>query len=198
MHEAQSFIAGYSIAEQARIAFAWNGKHATEFVDANQVFRWSIVEHCLANPGASSPLLLSHLFLADAEWSQEAWCSPHHFARLGALLLECGEGESLASFAHGFNLSFDTFGACHSMSLAPDLLERLVAATNIAVAGATDETSLKALTAARELFAKLAQGTASQGWATVAAGTPVSNVRVVWPRWYHRLWAKITGSRGAT
>ena len=136
--------------------------------------------------------------MADAEWSREAWGSPRHFAQLGALLLQRGEGGVLASFSEGFNRSFDTFGACHAMSLSQELLERLSAAANTAVAAATDESSLKLATAARDLFAKLSQGTASEGWVTVADGTSASNVRVVWPRWYHRLWAKLTRGRSAT
>ena len=197
MPDTSQFISNYSEVERGRIVFAWNGKHAAEFVDANQDFRWSVVEHCLANPNLPTPLLLSHLFLADAEWSKEAWGSPHHFERLGALLLQRGEGDALASFSEGFNRSFDTFGACHAMSLSPELLERLSAATNSALAAATDETSRKLLSTLRDLFAKLAQGTASKGWATVAAGTPVTNIRVVWPRWYHRLWAKLMRNRNA-
>ena len=59
-----------------------------------------------------------------------------------------------------------------------------------------DEVAVKRLTSARDLFVKLADGTATQGWVTVASGTPVSNVRTVWPRWYHKLWAKVTGMLG--
>jgi hypothetical protein len=198
MHVTQSFIASYSSAEQARITFAWNGKHATEFADANQDFRWSVIEHCLANPSDPSPLLLAHLFLADADWSAEAWGSPHHFAQLGALLLQRGEANVLASFSEGFVRSFDTFGACHAMSLSPKLLAELSTATNAELAAASDESIVKRLTAARDLFVKLAEGTATQGWATVAPGTPVANVRIVWPRWCHKLWAKVTGGQRAT
>jgi hypothetical protein len=198
MHDKSSFIATYSTAEQPRVAFAWNGKHAAEFVDANQEFRWSIVEHCLANPSDPSPLLLAHLFIADAAWSTQAWGSPRHFAQLGALLLERGEANALASFAEGFVRSFDTFGACHAMSLPPQLLTRLSTATCAELATANDESIVKRLTAARDLFVKLAEGTATQGWATVPSGTPVTNVRIVWPRWYHKLWAKVAGGWRAT
>lgn len=198
MHDTPSFIANYSAAEQDRIAFAWNGKHAAEFVDANQGFRWSVIEYCLANPKEATPLLLAHVFLADAEWSAEAWGAPSHFAQLGALLLQKGKADSLDSFSRGFNRSFDTFGACHAMSLAPELLESLKDAAIAAMAGTSDEASLKRLTATRDLFSKLAEGSASEGWATVTAGTPVSNIRVIWPRWYHRLWSILTRGRGAT
>jgi hypothetical protein len=198
MQDLPSFVAKYSPAGLAHIAFSWNGKHSTEFVDANQEFRWAVVGYCLANSGDPSPLLLAHLFLADADWSAEAWGSPHHFAQLGALLLQRGEVDALAAFSEGFVRSFDTFGACHAMSLSPSLLARLTIAVTAELATCNDEASVKRLTAARDLFAKLTEGSAAQGWATVAPGTPVSNVRIVWPRWYHKVWTKVKGAWHAT
>ena len=193
-----AFDATYSSVDQSLISFAWNGKHAAEFEDVNQAFRWGVVDYCFAHPTVPSVLLVSHLFLADADWSREAWGSPHHFAQLGALLLERGGADSIDTFSVGFGRSFDTFGACHAMSLSPHLLAELSAATILAVASAPDESSRDRLTAVRDLFTKLTSGTASQGWATVAPGTPVSNVRIVWPRWYQRMWDKITGRGDAT
>ncbi len=198
MHNIPLFVTSYSEIGQACIAFAWNGKHAEEFADANQDFRRSVVEYCLANSSDPSPLLLAHLFLAEAQWSAEAWGAPHHFAQLGALLLERGQAEALAPFSEGLVSSFDTFGACHAMSLSPELLEKLLTAVNATLAVTVDQSIHKRLTAARDLFAQLAQGTASKGWAMAAPGTTVSSIRVVWPRWYHRLWGRIKGLWGAS
>ena len=191
MQEASSFVGSYSQAERPRIAFAWNGKHASEFRDANQDFRWAVVTHCLASPGEATPNLLADLFLADAEWSAEAWAAPHHFAQLGALLLERGTSEALDPFSVGFVRSFDTFGACHAMSLSPQLLAQLSESANAAIATATEEPTLNRLVSARDLLAKLSAGTASQGWATVSSGTSVSDLQVIWPRWQHRLWQAV-------
>jgi hypothetical protein len=115
-------------------------------------------------------------------------------------LLQRGEANALTPFAQGFNRSFDTFGACHAMALPPDLLVRLSEASRVAIAKAPDEDSKNRLVAAGDLFTKLAQGTASEGWVTVAPGTPVTGVRVVWPRWFHKLLEKIRGlfKRNAT
>lgn len=198
MHDTPAFVASYSESEQPQIAFAWNGKHAADFVDLNQEFRWTVVEHCLAKRSSASLLLLSDLFMADADWSREAWGAPHHFAQLGSLLLERGGANALDTFSKGFNRSFDTFGACHEMALSPKLLEELSDAVAVRLSGTLDESSQTHLAACRELFAKLTQGTATDGWATVAPDTPVSNVRIVWPRWYHKAWLKLTGRRGAT
>ena len=192
MNDVAEFIAKYTEADRQRLAFAWNGKQAEEFQDANQEFRWKVVHACVASPKDASPLLLEHLFLADSEWSREAWCSPHHFAQLGGALLVRGEGAVLGSFAKGFIASFDTFGSCHELRLPAELLGRLAQHTEQALAGMSDEEQRKPLEATTALFGKLRDGSAIQGWATVEPGAPVTNIRVVWPRWYHRAWAKVS------
>jgi len=186
-----AFVAAYSEADRSRIAFAWNGKHASDFAGSNQSFRWAIVDHCISHPSQAPIALLKDLFSADAEWSRDAWGAPHHFADLGALLLQRGQESVIAVFSEGFNRSFDTFGACHGMSLSPPLADSLSAFTKTALSNTTDELDRKRLSAAQELFDKLREGTARQGWVSLAPGAPVSDVRVVWPRWYHKLWHRI-------
>jgi hypothetical protein len=170
MSDAAAFVAGFTEVESARVAFAWNGKHAGEFLDSNQEFRWAVAEYCLTHPEAAPVQLLEALFTAEAEWSKEAWGAPENFAELGALLLERGGSSVLGVFAAAFNRSFDTFGACHSMHLSRSRLVELSAAAETGAATATDETVRKQLTSARELFVKLADGSASEGWFTVVPG----------------------------
>jgi hypothetical protein len=200
MSSAAEFISQYTASSRGEIDFAWNGKHAADFRDSNQEFRWQVVNLCINQSSLASPLLLEHLFLADAEWAAEAWGSPHHFAQLGSALLEIGQEAVLDSFSKGLVRSFDTFGACHEIQLSKPLLARLSASAKEALSVATEQNHLKRLEAALALFTKLENETATQGWAKVEPGTPVSNIRVVWPRWYHRLWQKISGvwSRRAT
>ena len=193
MSDAADFISQYVPASRGEIDFSWNGKHAEEFKDSNQEFRWDVVNQCIAQPNLASPLLLEHLLLADAEWTAEAWGSPQHFAQLGSVFLERGQEAAINSFAKAFTRSFDTFGACHEMQLAKELLSRLTANGKELLLQATEENQRKRLEAVVELFTKLENETATQGWAKVEPGTPVSNVRVVWPRWYHKLWARISG-----
>jgi hypothetical protein len=196
MLDVPSFVAGYSREYRHSIAFVWNGKHAADFVDGNQKFRWEVIGHCIAHPEAAALPLLADLFLADAEWSRQAWGAPQHFGKLGALLLERGGDEALVPFSEGFSSSFDTYGACHAMTLPPFVLARLREATAVALAADRDEASTKRLSACRELFGKLADGTARKGWATVAPGTPVSGVRVMRPGWLHKLRAKLASAFG--
>ncbi len=46
-------------------------------------------------------------------------------------------------------------------------------------------------TIGRPIFEKLARGTANEGWTKVGPGTPVTNIRIVYPRWYHRAWQQL-------
>ena len=192
MDAAASFVARYSAADRATIDFLWNGKHADQFVDANQRVRWDVISHCINEPGSPSPLLLEHLFLADAAWTREAWGAPQHFAELASLLLERGGEAVIETFARGFNISFDTFGACHAMRLSRVLATRLAVVAREKAAVATEQRSRTCLEATAELLSKLQQGTASVDWATIPPGTSVKAVRAVWPRWYHKLWGKVS------
>lgn len=193
MQSISDFIAGYTGADRQRIAFAWNGRHAADFEDANQAFRRQVVEACLASPEIASPLLLEHLFQADAEWSREAWGAPNHFAQLGSVLLTEGKESALGTFANNFPRSFDTYAASHHIQLAPELLSRLLRHAEDMLKAATESTERKRLEAALELFGKLQAGNASQGWVALIPGTEVQDMRVVWPRWYHRARARLAG-----
>ncbi|HVK38066.1 MAG TPA: hypothetical protein VNA88_06015 [Candidatus Kapabacteria bacterium] len=190
MDDVAEFITAYTEADLVRIAFAWNGKHAGEFEDANQEFRGKVVQACLAAPEVAPLLLLEHLFLADAEWSREVWGSSRHFANLAEALLKRGQETAIPSFAKGFLTSFDTFGACHQLHLPAELLDRLLRHTQHLAAEGADAAQRSQLEACGELFAKLRAGNAAAGWVPIEPGTPVTNVRVVWPRWYLRVWMR--------
>ncbi len=190
MNDAAEFISKFTPKLSGKIDFAWNGKHAADFVDTNQIFRWQVVELCIENSQLASPILLERLFLADANWSVEAWGSPYHFAQLGKILLERGEEKAIESFSKGFICSFDTFGACHEIRLSEQLLGRLKQHVKLALDKNIDELQRKELESAAELFEKIGAGVADQGWARVEPGTPVSNIRVIWPRWFHKIWIK--------
>jgi len=191
MSSVQEYIANYKDADSARIAFAWNGKHAAEFKDANQEFRWQVASYCIEHPEAAAPDLLSALYRADADWSREAWCSPNHFAPLAATLLLRGGDAVIDTFAEGLYASFDTFGACHQMRLPQHLLITLSETLQQRIRQCSDVQRKKWLEGSLELIDKLQRGIATQGWVNVPSGTPVSKVRVVWPRRYHRVWRRI-------
>jgi hypothetical protein len=103
--------------------------------------------------------------------------------------LICGGSGGLGSFAKGFNASFDTFGACHEIQIPVDLLPPLVTSLREMHAHVTDERQKVELESTLELFQKLERPTAADGWVKIAPQTEVSNIRIVWPRWYHKAWA---------
>jgi hypothetical protein len=200
MESIPEFIAQYTEGDRPRIAFEWNGKHAGDFVDANQEFRWRVVDVCLDSPETASPRLLEHLFQADAEWSRQAWGSPQHFAQLGSTLLARGGELALTSFATSFVASFDTYAACHQISVSPELLARIILSAQEAISIVHNGPHHKAIEAALELFFKLQAGNASEGWFSLKADTDVSNISIIYPRWYHNAWKKIVSmwQRNAT
>jgi hypothetical protein len=193
MTDVTTFVASYSEADRPRIDFAWNGKHAAEFSDTNQQFRRDVVSYCIEEPGKASAELLGHLFTAEALWAREAWGSPQHFGTLAAALLQRGGEGSLDTFARGLSASFDTLGACHrTMRISPDLAARLAVAARESAAIPGDADLKGRLQTASQLFERIQKGTASQGWVSVPPGTPVQNIRVAWPRWYHKVWTKLS------
>jgi hypothetical protein len=189
--DADEYVATYPAGGDDAVAFQWNGKHSSEFVDSNYVFRKAVVNHCLANPDLSPPGLLAVLLSADAAWSREAWCAPNHFGALASLLLVRCSPEVLPLFARSMNASFDTFGASHEIDLPEPILEAHLVELRRLVSSETNAEIQTQLASALELFEKLAKGTANEGWAKVSPGTPVTNIRIVYPRWYHRLWQQL-------
>ncbi len=115
--EVSDFVKGYSSIDLERIGFSWNGKHAPDFSDANQAFRFRVVESVCANPGVAPVGLLRDLFVESAKWTREAWGSPPGFSKLGAELLRPGGEDTLADFVWALGRSFDTWGACHEIRL---------------------------------------------------------------------------------
>ncbi len=182
------FIEHYTPSEREKVAFAWNGKHAEGFIDTNQSFRWAVVKECIANSERVPLALFEDLFLADADWAVQAWGAPEHFAPLGCALLVRGGSAALESFANGFYASFDTFGACHQIHLPVGLLPSLMTSVREMQEIATDERQKVRLESTLELFQKLEGTKATVGWVKVAPGTEVSDIRIVWPRWHHKVW----------
>jgi hypothetical protein len=74
MNHTQQFVNSYSTAEdRQRIVFAWNGKHAEEFHDANDEFRQQVLALVLADPAVVPIELVRDLFDAETAMAKEAW-----------------------------------------------------------------------------------------------------------------------------
>ncbi|MGJ5816342.1 hypothetical protein [Paludibaculum fermentans] len=173
------FALHYDGQQRASIRFAWNGKHAEEFHDEHQELRWSLARLALAEPDSVPLVLLRDLLLEDSAWSHKAWCAPHHFAGLLSILLHRGGREYLFDFAAAMNATFDTFGAAHEVVISAEEAHDLLLGAEAYLRVETDPRRRTELESAQELFRKLIDGNAAEGWVQIPPGTPVRNVRVV-------------------
>lgn len=173
MRQARDFIASYGTTDRDRdrdrdrIRFAWNGKHVDDFHDANEQFRWSVVQACLAAPETPSVQLLEHLFEADCAWTVQAWGSPLHLGQLGQLLLMRGQARALDTFALGCFRSFDTYGGCTEIVLPREVLARLIARLCQLLALTADKRERKRLKEVRQYFFKMRNSTVALGWGSL-------------------------------
>ncbi len=187
------FVENYSAENISAISFQWNGKHASDFYDANQEFRNEIAEYIIENPEKASINLVRDLFIESSKWSVEAWCSPFYFPKLGEILLSKGGKQYLNDFLTGFMASFDTFGACHQMSIDKITLNALLIEIQKRLQHESDDSIKKQLEAGQDLIEKLVSGTAHEGWGYITETTPIYNIRVVhtpelvWRRFIKRL-----------
>lgn len=138
MADVAQFVAGYlSSRDRARIAFAWNGKHAEQFDDANYPFRRQVLKRALANPGAVSIDLVCDLYDAETAWAKEAWCVYAEAVRaLAEELLTRGGPDYVEDFLAGkIGRGMDAFGAAY-FDCPRALAERLLAEVEQRLAGA--------------------------------------------------------------
>jgi hypothetical protein len=91
------------------------------------------------------------------------------------------------------SFSFDTFGACHEIILSTGGLQTATAIIDNLLEAESEEERRPQYESAKELFAKIGKGSATEGWAKLAPGTPVSNIRVVRPTLIQRLLERLIG-----
>ncbi|WP_321473567.1 hypothetical protein [uncultured Paludibaculum sp.] len=173
------FALDYDGQQRVAIRFAWNGKHADEFRDENQELRWSLAKLVLAEPDSVPLVLVRDLLMEDSAWSHEAWCAPHHFAGLLSILLLRGGREYLFDFAAAMNATFDTFGAAHEVAISSEKAHDFLREADAHLLVETDPRRRSELDGAKELFQKMIDGNAANGWVKIPPGTPVRNIRIV-------------------
>src|SRR5215216_2338810 len=107
MKDLSAFIASYTSADEPRIRFDWNGKHADEVVDRNSEFRAAVRQAVLANPLAAPLELIRDLYRAETQYSREAWGIVPGVNVLAEQLLRRGGATYLDDFLEGKFQSFD-------------------------------------------------------------------------------------------
>jgi hypothetical protein len=107
MPDVAAFIASYSIGDESRICFDWNGKHGDEFEDRNMEFRESVREAVLDDVSSAPIELVRDLFRAETQCSREAWGIVKGVGILAEELLRRGGLACLDDYLEGKFQSFD-------------------------------------------------------------------------------------------
>ncbi|MBU6172180.1 MAG: hypothetical protein KGQ60_00155 [Planctomycetes bacterium] len=158
-----AFIDGYGPDSLERICFAWNQKHAAEFVDANDAFRQQVIAAVLSDPGKAGIDLIADLFEAEARWSNEAGCVRRWFSKLASLLLVRGGEEQLDRFIEWVGVSMNTYCQCHAMEIDPVTLARLISEVHRRRKKVANVRERAGLEMVRVLFAKLKSDNPMEG-----------------------------------
>ena len=141
MDSVEKYLANYSGDSVASIAFAWNGKHAAEFVDSNLEFRRAVIQYVLTQLPETPLIIIKDLFRAEAAFAKEAWGVNRDLHMLGQELLTRGRTLYFQDFLLGATSSFDTLLECGNISIEPSLKKELADYCKSQIAEATNGSS---------------------------------------------------------
>lgn len=124
---AVDFVASYTPSSEAKIAFAWNGRHGADFDDANMAFRTVIGDYFEEHAQACSLPLIAALYRAETQWAKEAWCVRSVVAELAQELLQRGGVAYLDVYLAGACCGMDACMESGNISLSKTRCEELLA-----------------------------------------------------------------------
>eukprot|EP01034_Spumella_vulgaris_P035477 gene35478-43742_t len=101
MSAVNDFVRTYAPQAEAQIAFSWNGKHASEFVDWNMQFRQEVCAYFEDENDVFPLPLVAALFKAETLFAKEAWGVNRVVSKLAQELLERGGVEYLDVYLAG-------------------------------------------------------------------------------------------------
>lgn len=122
----KEFVRTYTPQAEAKIAFAWNGKHASELVDSNMQFRQEVCAHFENENDVFSLALVSALFKAETLFAKEAWGVNRVVSKLAQELLERGGVEYLDVYLAGARCGMDAFMETGNITLSKSRCQELV------------------------------------------------------------------------
>jgi hypothetical protein len=162
MNNITAFIASYTSAEEPRIRFDWNGKHAGEFADRNMEFRGEVLEAVFADPSAAPLELIRDLFRAETRCSREAWGIAGGVNVLAEHLLRRGGVPYLDDFLDGKFQSFDaSLGSAFEADLP--LAQAMLNAVRERLRSSPDSPRAKLWQAGEDLFLGWIAATQQEG-----------------------------------
>ena len=151
MSEVSAYIAAYTVADESRIRFAWNGKHAEGFVDHNGDFRHLVLTAVLADLSAAPLELVAALFRAETHFSREAWGIVEGVGQLAETLLRRGGALYLDDYLEGKFQSFDaSLGSAFEVDLP--LAESMLLTVRQRLEASPDSPKVKLWRAGEQLF----------------------------------------------
>jgi len=132
----RDFVRTYSPEAESQVAFAWNGKHADEFIDTNMQFRREVCDFFQDDKRAFSLPLIAALFKAETLFAKEAWGVNRVVSGLAEELLERGGIEYLDLYLAGARCGMDAYLETGNITLSEprcqELLDQCKANANVA------------------------------------------------------------------
>jgi hypothetical protein len=134
MSVVRDFVHTYVPQAEARIDFAWNGKHSNEFVDPNMQFRKEVCSYFDDEKDTFSLPLIAALFKAETLFAKEAWGVNRVVSKLAQELLERGGVQYLDVYLAGARCGMDAFIETGNITLSKprcqELLDRCLTNAN--------------------------------------------------------------------
>jgi hypothetical protein len=135
----KDFVRTYTPEAEPQIAFAWNGKHASEFVDSNTQFRRDVCIYFEEEKDAFALPLIAALYKAETHFAKEAWGVNRAVSSLAQELLERGGIEYLDVYLTGARCGMDAFMESGNITLSKPRCQEILDKC-LANASATDGT----------------------------------------------------------
>lgn len=131
MSVVRDFVRTYTPQAETQIGFAWNGKHAGEFVDTNMQFRQELCDCFEEEKDTFSLTLIAALYKAETLFAREAWGVNSVVSELAQALLERGGVEQLDVYMAGVRCGMDAYMESGNIRLSKprcqELLDRCLA-----------------------------------------------------------------------
>lgn len=119
-------MAGFA-GDASAISFQWNGKHAEQFEDANELFRDAVLDQVIDRPDDAPLPLIVELYRALTEYSAEAWCIDERVENLAVMMLKKGRSGVARDYILGSMQSYDAQSASVFAGCPRDVAEECVA-----------------------------------------------------------------------
>ena len=123
MEDTSAFCLNYTHSNESKISFAWNGKHAEEFVDTNLKFRRNLIEFVIKNLDSAPFDLIKDLYKAETLFAKEAWGVNNSVLFFAETILRRGTVQDLDDFVSGYMQSFDTDMCIQGIKLPNEILQ---------------------------------------------------------------------------